>query len=211
MYNRIEYMHKKGIIHRDIKPNNFLIGLSQKKNIIYICDFGLAKLYKDPKTGKHIPYKDGKSPLGTVRYSSIYTQLGIEQSRRDDLESLFYTLIYFSNGSLPWQGIKAKSKSQKNELILEKKINISNNELCQNLPNEFISFIHYIKDLKFEEKPNYLYLKEILGKIFDKNNFQYDLIFDYSHLFDKSCKNKENSNNNNQNENEENININEVN
>ena len=186
MLSRIEFLHSRYLIHRDIKPNNFLIGLSQKKNIIYICDFGLAKLYVDQKTGKHIPYKDNKSLIGTARYSSINTHLGIEQSRRDDLESLFYTLIYFKIGFLPWQGIKAKTKSEKNELIFKKKINTSVNELCLNLPHEFITFINYIKDLKFEDKPNYLYLKELLGIIFNKKNFLYDFYFDFSYLFENT-------------------------
>lgn len=209
MLSRIEFLHSRFVIHRDIKPNNFLIGLSNKKNIIYICDFGLAKLYKDPKNGKHIPYNDGKSPIGTARYSSIYSHIGIEQSRRDDLESLFYTLIYFSNGFLPWQGIKTKSKTQKNELILEKKINTNYNELCKNLPYEFTDFITYIKNLRFEEKPDYLFLKGLLGKMFDKNNYSYDLIFDYSYLFNKNDKIEKGLNIERQNENEKIINENE--
>ena len=190
MLSRIEFLHSKYLIHRDIKPSNFLIGLSQKSNIIYISDFGLSKPYMEIKNGKHIPYKDGNSLIGTARYSSIYSQIGIELSRRDDLESLFYTLIYLSKGSLPWQGIKCKSKAQKYNLILEKKMSTNNNDLCKDLPCEFISFICYIKDLKFEEKPNYLFLKELLGKMFYRNKFNYDLIFDFSYLFEKNNNNK---------------------
>lgn len=127
------------IIHRDIKPDNFLIGVEKKKNQVYIIDFGLAKRFRDPKTGLHIEYKDGKSLTGTARYASIYTHLGIEQSRRDDLESLAYSLIYFNNGMLPWQRTKGKSKSSKYHKILEKKVNIKIEDICKDLPgNIFI-------------------------------------------------------------------------
>lgn len=98
-------------------------------------DFGLAKQYKSPLTGRHIPYRDNKALTGTVRYSSLSTQLGNEQSRRDDLESLGFVFIYFLNGHLPWQGMKAKNDKEKNFKILEKKLNISIEELCNGLPS----------------------------------------------------------------------------
>ena len=209
MLTRIEFLHSRYLIHRDIKPSNFLIGYSNKRNIIYLSDFGLAKLYMNLKNKNHIPYKDGNSFIGTARYSSVYSHLGIELSRRDDLESLFYTLIYFSKGSLPWQSIKSKLKSQKCELILEKKMSTSYNELCKDLPYEFIAIIQYVKDLKFEEKPNYLFIKDLLGKIFYRNKYNYDFIFDFSYLFEKKYNNKfitkendENEKNNKENEND---------
>ena len=137
MICRIEFLHSCYLIHRDIKPNNFLMGRYNNKSIVYICDFGLCKKFRD-QNGKHIPFKDGKSLIGTVRYTSINSHLGYEQSRRDDLESLAYSLIYFSKGSLPWMGIKAKNKTEKYNKIFEKKLYSSFISLCEKLPNEFI-------------------------------------------------------------------------
>ncbi len=105
MINRIENLHKHNFIHRDIKPENFVIGLENKSNIIYLIDFGLSKRFKNSKTFQHIPYRENRSLIGTVRYSSINSHLGIEPSRRDDLESIAYVLIYFLKGYLPWQGL----------------------------------------------------------------------------------------------------------
>merc|ERR1711977_48339 len=122
MINRIEYVHAKNFIHRDIKPDNFLIGLGKKANQVHIIDFGLAKKYRDPKTQQHIPYRENKNLTGTARYASVNTHLGIEQSRRDDLEAVGYVLMYFIRGSLPWQGLKANSKKEKYEKIMERKI-----------------------------------------------------------------------------------------
>ncbi|KAL5230940.1 hypothetical protein ABZP36_029716 [Zizania latifolia] len=118
----MEYMHSKGFIHRDIKPDNFLMGLGRKANQVYIIDYGLAKKYKDFQTQKHIPYRENKNLTGTARYASVNTHLGIEQSRRDDLESVGYLLLYFLRGSLPWQGLKAGTKKQKYDRISEKKM-----------------------------------------------------------------------------------------
>ncbi|GFY80832.1 casein kinase I-like 3 [Actinidia rufa] len=122
MITRIEYVHSKGFLHRDIKPDNFLMGLGRKANQVYIIDFGLAKRYRDSTTNRHIPYRENKNLTGTARYASCNTHLGIEQSRRDDLESLGYVLLYFLRGSLPWQGLKAATKKQKYDKICEKKL-----------------------------------------------------------------------------------------
>ena len=185
MLCRIEFLHSRHLVHRDIKPDNFLMGLNNNKSIVYICDFGLCKQFRD-QNGKHIPFDDTKKSLtGTARYASIYSHLGIEQSRRDDLQSLAYSLIYFSRGSLPWMGIKAQNKNERYNKIFQKKINSSINILCDKLPNEFIDFFHYIKELHFDDKPNYQYLKSLLGKMYDKNNFNYDMIFDITDILIK--------------------------
>lgn len=122
MISRIEYVHNKNFIHRDIKPDNFLMGIGRHCNKLFLIDFGLAKKFRDSRTRQHIPYREDKNLTGTARYASINAHLGIEQSRRDDMESLGYVLMYFNRTSLPWQGLKAATKKQKYERISEKKM-----------------------------------------------------------------------------------------
>ena len=154
---RIEYMHNKNLLHRDIKPDNFLIGKGNKRNVVYAIDFGLSKKYRDSQTGLHIPYRDGKNLIGTARYASINTHFGVEQSRRDDIESLGYMMIYLMKGNLPWQGMVNSNPKKKYDKIKKLKIEVKLQDLCSGLPKECIKFIQYARDMKFEDKPNYNY------------------------------------------------------
>ncbi|KAL8153423.1 hypothetical protein V2J09_011183 [Rumex salicifolius] len=182
MINRVEFVHSKSFLHRDIKPDNFLMGLGRRANQVYVIDFGLAKKYRDSTTHQHIPYRENKNLTGTARYASINTHLGIEQSRRDDLESLGYVLMYFLRGSLPWQGLKAGNKKQKYEKISEKKVSTSIEALCRGYPTEFASYFHYCRALRFDDKPDYAYLKRIFRDLFIREGFQFDYVFDWTIL-----------------------------
>ena len=196
LVTRLEFIHSKNYLHRDIKPDNFLVGRGHKNNIIYAIDFGLAKKYKDPKTGLHIPYRDGKNLTGTARYASTNTHLGMEQSRRDDIEALGYMLIYFLKGTLPWQGMVLKDPKRKYDKIKQLKYDIKLDVLCEGQPVELAKFIQYARDMKFEDKPDYNYLRGLLRKAAEKNGLQFD-----SSKFDwivNEEKEKQNNSGNNQ-------------
>ncbi|XP_012469644.1 casein kinase 1-like protein 3 isoform X1 [Gossypium raimondii] len=180
MITRIEYVHSKGFLHRDIKPDNFLMGLGRKANQVYIIDFGLAKRYRDSTTNRHIPYRENKNLTGTARYASCNTHLGIEQSRRDDLESLGYVLLYFLRGSLPWQGLKAGTKKQKYDKICEKKVSTPIEVLCKSHPVEFASYFHYCHSLTFDQRPDYGFLKRLFRDLFAREGYEFDYIFDWT-------------------------------
>jgi casein kinase 1 len=180
MISRVEYVHSKGFLHRDIKPDNFLIGIGKRSSLVYIIDFGLAKKYRDNRTGKHIAYVEHRSLTGTARYASINTHLGIEQSRRDDLEALMYVLIYLMKATLPWQGLQARTKDDKYDRIKQTKIETSVSELCRGLPGEFEEYMHYVKGLKFDTRPDYSYLRRLLREVFIREAFEYDMVFDWS-------------------------------
>ncbi|CCH44422.1 putative casein kinase [Wickerhamomyces ciferrii] len=177
---RIEYIHARCFIHRDIKPDNFLMGIGKRGAQVNVIDFGLAKKFRDPRTHLHIPYRENKNLTGTARYASINTHLGIEQSRRDDLESLGYVLIYFCRGFLPWQGLKAATKRQKYDRIMEKKMSTPAEILGRGLPVEFVHYLNYTRSLRFEDKPDYIYLRRLFRDLFLREGYKYDYIFDWA-------------------------------
>jgi serine/threonine protein kinase len=177
---RIEYLHRRGMIHRDIKPDNFMIGRESKCNIIYMIDFGLAKYYRDQKTQQHIPYVEGKRLVGTARYVSLNTHFGVEPSRRDDLEAIGYLLIYFLKCSLPWMGVKAETRDAKYAAIQEMKNSISIDTLCTGLPEEFNQFFMEVRGLAFTDEPQYSSYRTLFRDRFLRERFIYDYQFDWS-------------------------------
>ncbi|CAL8091170.1 unnamed protein product [Orchesella dallaii] len=182
MIGRVEYIHTKNFIHRDIKPDNFLMGTGVHQKKLYIIDYGLAKRYRDPRTRMHIPNRNDKNLTGTARYASRNAHLGMEQSRRDDLESIGYVLIYFLKGSLPWQGLRAGTKKQKYDRIKETKMSTSIELLCKDCPPEFAMFLNYVRGLRFEEVPDYMHLRQTFRVLFRSRAFQFDYVYDWTLL-----------------------------
>jgi serine/threonine protein kinase len=183
-------VHEDRIIHRDIKPDNFLIGGNdQTKDQVFVIDFGLAKCYRN-SDGTHIPYREGKNLTGTARYASINTHKGYEQSRRDDLETIGHVLLYFLKGSLPWQGLPGRNKDDKYANIKKKKIETSLEELCRGYPVEFKEFMEYCRQLRFEDDPDYRHCIGLFEKCLTRHNFDSKLL-DFTWKQNRLSKDKE--------------------
>ncbi|KAG8343227.1 Protein tyrosine kinase Protein kinase domain [Trypanosoma vivax] len=174
MIQRIEYVHGKGLIHRDIKPENFVFGEGRKAHILNIIDFGLSKPFWDRRRQAHIPFCEGKPLTGTARYCSTWTHCGYEQSRRDDMESIGFILVYFLNGSLPWQGVMVRDPMLKTAKIGEKKNSIPLTELCKGLPEEMLKYCTYCRELGFTDLPDYEYLRGLFLQMARKHAVQQD-------------------------------------
>ena len=168
---RIQWVHSRKIIHRDIKPDNFLIGLNDPY-LIYLIDFGLSKKYQSTKTGKHILISELKKFTGSILFSSINSLKLLEQSRRDDLESIGYMLIYLMKGNLPWQKIKVENKKESYLKVAQIKKYYTPEKLCRDLPKEMVQYMKYVKNLKFEEEPNYAYLRNLFVQMMEKQGFE---------------------------------------
>lgn len=175
--SRIEYMHHRHLIHRDIKPENFVLDKSLNK--ILLIDFGLAKEYRSATTLLHRQFKQNKSLTGTARYAALNTHLGYEQSRRDDLESLGYMLVYFLKGRLPWQGLKAETKNEKYALIKDLKSKTTMFDLCQGLPNEIYLYMVHVRNLSYDESPDYGFLESLFESGLRYRGLEDDGVFDW--------------------------------
>ena len=175
----LEFIHNKHIVYRDIKPDNFVIGRNEKKKYIFLLDFGLSTKYRSSTTLQHYALVKNPNLTGTARYASINALNGLTQSRRDDLESVGYLLLYFLRGKLPWQGVQDKSKQKRFLKIMQKKIDTPISELCRGFPYEFEKYLKYTRNLKYEEDPDYKYLKNLFLTALSNDGYKLDCYYDW--------------------------------
>ena len=180
MISCVEFIHSKNYIHRDIKPDNFVMGVGSHANQVYMIDYGLAKRYRDQNTHQHIPYCEGKQLTGTARYASVSAMKGNEQSRRDDLEALGYVWIYLLKGSLPWMGIPVQNRQNKYDQICRMKARMTFEQICRGCPREFVTYFKTVRALKFTDAPDYASLRALFRDLFVSRGFVYDCQYDWS-------------------------------
>ena len=181
MLTVLEYIHERHVIHRDIKPNNFVLGYDELNAYLYLVDFGLAKKYRSSKTLKQYPYNKKRRLTGTARYASIHAMEEMEQSRRDDLESVGYVIMYLIRGNLPWQGLKLKTGEDRYRKILEKKKELSSKELCAEYPLPFFEYVNYSRRLGYEEDPRYdIFKTKFLNFVVNIKKEKFDYVFDWT-------------------------------
>ncbi|CAD8134370.1 unnamed protein product [Paramecium pentaurelia] len=161
-------VHNKGIVHRDLKPENIMMGKINSAQA-YLVDFGVSKQIFDQ--GKHIPFRDKKSFIGTTRYASIAAHKGYEIGRKDDLESLMYVIIYLILGKLPWQNLQIIGDKDRTIVVGEVKMQTSIQQLCKDLPSPFSEYLNYLKGLKYQDQPDYELLKRIMRQCSDTNTY----------------------------------------
>lgn len=156
------------------------MGLGSNSYIVHLIDYGIAKKYRDTRTQQHIPYKENRNLTGTARYASLNAHLGIEQSRRDDLEAIGFCLMYFYLGKLPWQNLQANNRGERYAKIAEIKVRMPVEQICgKQAPLEFSNYMQYVRSLRFEDRPDYGGLRMIFKRLMRKEGLEYDHVFDW--------------------------------
>lgn len=188
MLRRLQLVHHKGFIHRDVKPENMIIGRPDNDRV-YLVDFGVTKKYRDYTSRKHVPPDQARTIVGSVMYISLNAHKGIEHARRDDLESLGYSMVYMFKGSLPWQefrvlllpwqNARAFSEWRLYSMIYNKKRKTTLEKLCQGMPPQMVEYFKYVRGLRFDERPDYARLRDLLRRALKASNLREDRVFDW--------------------------------
>ena len=160
----LESLHNRHYVHLDVKPDNFMLGVGKLSNQVFLIDFGLAQLFHNLATHSHIRKSDGSRIIGTICYSSINHHLELTPTRRDDLESLMYIIVYLVKGSLPWQGIVIQPCQVHQDEVLRVKQATTVKALCKGIPQPFVEFVEHVQSLGLWDKPDYKHLRSILEK-----------------------------------------------
>ncbi|KAL8674327.1 MAG: hypothetical protein Q9168_001256 [Polycauliona sp. 1 TL-2023] len=190
LIDRLSYIHSKNVMHRDVKPDNFLMGVGKLGNQVYVTDLGLAVEFQNVWLN-HLDYAVGEEVdlaseelwlIGTALFASIRGHFGVVQHFCDDLESLGYMLIYFLSGSLPWEDLKAANKKEEAQMALEMKRKITTQDLCEGLPHEFAAFFDHVRALRRNAKPDYPFLRKIFRDLAEREGFEYDHVYDWTIL-----------------------------
>lgn len=176
LVTRLEAVHNAGIVHRDVKPGNFVMGRGDEAGTVFVIDFGLSNYWRS--NSGHIPFNTESPFRGTHRYASVNSHRKFEQSRRDDLEAIGYVLIYFLNGGLPWQSLRV-ARNKRRKAIGVSKASFSPEALCEGLPRQFADFLKYVKVLNFEQKPNYSYCRSLFRTCFKEAGLEDDGVWDW--------------------------------
>ncbi|TFK72322.1 kinase-like protein [Pluteus cervinus] len=178
MLDCLEHLHSCHLVHCDIKPDNFLLGLGENSRRIHLIDYGFVKYYRNPITLLHHALNPDHGFEGTGQYASRHAHLGLSLSRRDDLESLAYSVAFLLRGALPWPKIKQGTQKHKQDRIREKKMNYPGKRIFEGFPQEFADFTDYVRRLHYDEDPDYKYWKGVFLQLSRDLGFSSDEHFD---------------------------------
>lgn len=183
MISRVEIMHKRGYVHKDLKPENFMI----RGQVLYLIDFGTVKRYRDA-SWRHIPATRDAPFVGSTRFSSIRSLRNYESSRRDDMEAIGYILMYFLRGSLPWIGIVGRHFQDQADKIATMKEKVTPLTLCRGVPSEFMRYFEKVMRLNHEEEPDYAGYRKMFRELGLRENICYDFKYDWDNLEEEKAK-----------------------
>ena len=176
----LEFVHDQHFIHRDVKPDNLMIGRREHVHKIFLIDYGLAKKYSGHRRySSGYQYHVAHPLVGTARYCSVHAHLGHDDGFRDDMEALGYVLVYFLKGKLPWQGLTAETRKEKFHKIKEVKINTPLDKLCEGIPEEFSAYLNYTRALRTDDCPEYDRIKELFRQLAKREEIEYDNKYDW--------------------------------